>query len=40
MEGAFQPLNKLIDQYAPNLKRFLAENETIRKAITAPDGNI
>ncbi len=40
MEGAFQPLNKLIDQHAPNLKRFLAENETVRKAITAPDGNI
>ena len=40
MEGAFVPLNKLVDQHAPNLKRFLAENPQVRKAITAPDGNI
>lgn len=40
MEGAFVPLNDLIDQHAPNLKQFLAENPFIKKAITAPDGNI
>ncbi len=40
MEGAFQPLNDLIEKHAPNLKKFLASNPEIRKAITAPDGNI
>lgn len=40
MEGALQPLNKLIDQHAPNFKAFLKENPKIAKAITAPDGNI
>ncbi len=39
-EGAFLPLNDLIDQYAPNIKKFLAEREDIRKYLTAPDGNI
>ncbi|MFD0462567.1 hypothetical protein ACFQY9_12540 [Microvirga aerilata] len=40
MEGAFQPLNDLIEKHAPNLKKFLASNPEIKKAITAPDGNI
>jgi putative aldouronate transport system substrate-binding protein len=40
MEGAFQPLNRLIDQHAPHLKAFLAENPLIARSITAPDGNI
>ena len=40
LEGAFLPLNRLIDQHAPHLKRFLADNPEIRKAISAPDGNI
>ncbi|WP_418320678.1 DUF3502 domain-containing protein [Piscinibacter sakaiensis] len=40
MEGAFVPLNKLIDQHAPNLKAFLQKNPLIAQAITAPDGNI
>lgn len=39
-EGAFQPLNKLIDAHAPHLKAFLAENPLIARAITAPDGNL
>ena len=33
-------LNKLIDQYAPNIKRILDENPIIRRCITTPDGNI
>jgi putative aldouronate transport system substrate-binding protein len=40
MEGAFLPLNKLIDQNAPNLKAFLQKNPLVAQAITAPDGNI
>lgn len=39
-EGAFLPLNDLIDQHAPNIKKFLTEREDIRKYLTAPDGNI
>jgi putative aldouronate transport system substrate-binding protein len=40
MEGAFAPLNRLIDEHAPHLKKFLADNPEIRRAISAPDGNI
>jgi putative aldouronate transport system substrate-binding protein len=40
MEGAFIPLNKLIDQYAPNLKAFFKTHPFVKNAITAPDGNI
>jgi len=40
MEGAFVPLNDLIDRYAPNFSRILDENPMIRNFITAPDGNI
>lgn len=40
MEGAFVPLNDLIERYAPNFNRILAENPSVRNAITAPDGNI
>ena len=39
-EGAFQPLNGLIAAHAPNLASFLGQNATVRRAITAPDGNI
>lgn len=39
-EGAFLPLNDLIDQYAPTIKAFFDENPDIVSAITAPDGNI
>lgn len=34
------PLNELIENYMPNLKKVLEENPAIRTAITAPDGNI
>jgi putative aldouronate transport system substrate-binding protein len=34
------PLSSLIDEYAPNLKRFLDERPLIKTAITKVDGNI
>lgn len=40
MEGAFIPLNDLIDQYAPNIRKMLDENPDVEAAITAEDGNI
>ena len=40
MEGAFIPLNELIDEHAPNIKKFLSNNPAVKRAITAPDGNI
>ncbi len=40
MQGAFVPLNDLIDKYAPNLKKFLSEHEDVKRSITAPDGKI
>jgi len=39
-EGAFVPLNDLIDQHAPHLKAFFAQNPDIARAITAPNGKI
>lgn len=39
-EGAFMPLNDLIEQYAPNIKKMLDENPDVKTAITAADGNI
>lgn len=39
-QGTFLPLNDLIDKYAPNFKRLLDENPSIKKSITFPDGNI
>lgn len=40
MDGAFLPLNDLIEEYAPNITRILDENPDVRNYITAPDGNI
>ena len=40
MEGAFIPLNDLIDEYAPDIKKILDENPDVKGAITAEDGNI
>lgn len=40
MQGAFMPLNDLIDKYAPNYKKFLEENPDVKKYTTASDGNI
>jgi putative aldouronate transport system substrate-binding protein len=39
-QGVFIPLNKLIDQYAPNIKQAFTDISYLEKAITAPDGNI
>jgi putative aldouronate transport system substrate-binding protein len=40
LQGAFIPLNKLIDQYAPNIKAYFRSHPYVQKSITAPDGNI
>ncbi|WP_239297737.1 ABC transporter substrate-binding protein [Paenibacillus sp. ACRRY] len=39
-QGVIIPLNKLIEQYAPNIKKVLDTNEYYRAMNTAPDGNI
>lgn len=39
-EGAFVPLQDLIREHAPNLEAVLLEDELVREAITAQDGNI
>lgn len=39
-EGAFLPLNDLINNYAPNIKGFLDSHPEIRRNIIAPDGNL
>lgn len=39
-EGAFIPLNDLIEEYAPDIKKLLDENPDVKGAITAEDGNI
>lgn len=39
-EGAFLPLNELIEEHAPNLKAFLDERPEIASAISAADGNM
>ncbi|MDX1341615.1 MAG: extracellular solute-binding protein [Reinekea sp.] len=40
MEGAFVPLNDLIEKHAPNIKKFLDAHPIVKSAVTAPDGNI
>jgi len=40
VEGAFAPLNELINENAPHIKKFLDENADIKAALTASDGNI
>ncbi len=39
MEGAFTPLNSLIDEHAPNIRKYLQENPLVAQAVRAPDGN-
>lgn len=39
-QGSIIPLNDLIDQYMPNLKKFLEENEVAHNSIVLSDGNI
>lgn len=40
MQGAFIPLNDLIEQHAPNIKKAMEEIPYLAPAMTAPDGNI
>lgn len=40
MDGIVLPLNELIDKYAPNIKKYFAENPNIYKLHKAPDGKI
>ncbi|SNS51315.1 extracellular solute-binding protein [Tropicimonas sediminicola] len=39
-QGAFVPLNDLIEEHAPNVKALFEANPKIKSAITAADGNI
>ncbi|RKN85483.1 extracellular solute-binding protein [Paenibacillus ginsengarvi] len=39
-QGVLIPLEKLIEQYAPNLNRILERSPEYRKELTAPDGHI
>lgn len=39
-EGAFYPLNEIMEECAPDFVKFLDENPDIKKGITNPDGNI
>ncbi len=39
-QGAFVPLNDLVDEYAPNIKAWFEENPEIWDAISAYDGNV
>lgn len=39
-EGAFLPLNELIDEHAPDLKKFLDENPHVKSMASDMDGNI
>ncbi len=38
--GAVIPLNDLIEEHCPNIKKILDENENLKKTITSTDGNI
>lgn len=39
-EGAFEPLDELINKNAPNLKKFFEENPDVKKVAAGPDGKI
>lgn len=39
-QGAFLPLNSLIEEHAPNMKQYFEEHPEEKAAMTAPDGNI
>lgn len=38
--GVFVPLESYIEQYAPNVKKAIDENEGLKNAVYAPDGHI
>lgn len=39
-EGAFEPLDELIDKYAPNIKKYYEEYPEVQQVATGPDGKI
>lgn len=39
-DGALEPLDELIDKYAPNIKKFLADNPWAKKGTVAGDGKL
>lgn len=39
-EGVFMPLEDLIEEHAPNIKKLIDETPGLREYITAPDGHI
>lgn len=39
-QGVFIPLNDLIEQYAPNIKKAMGDIPYMKSSITSPDGNI
>lgn len=39
-QGLFEPMNELIEQHAPNIKRFFEENPDLASLFTLPDGSI
>lgn len=39
-EGAFIPLNDLLDKYAPNFQKLIEAHPEVLPSITTPDGNI
>lgn len=39
-QGVFMPLNDLIDDYAPNIKKLLEDDPNLKRGLTMPDGNI
>lgn len=39
-QGYFYPLNSLIDEHAPNLKKYMEKFPRLRDYMTSPDGNI
>lgn len=39
-QGMFIPLNELIEDYGPNIKKVFEEYPEVEKALTHPDGNI
>ena len=39
-QGMLAPIDKLIDEYAPNIKKHLSDNPDYKKLLTTPDGKI
>jgi putative aldouronate transport system substrate-binding protein len=39
-QGVFLKLDELIDKYAPNMKKVMEKNPSLKKAMTSPDGHI